>query len=328
MQVLTVVNNAMSAGFFACCSVKLTKLIDHMNKWNKIPDHVDGTNLFQLYKPVALRNADITLHFFRDYKTESTGALPLTAQYSVQTQVRNYHNVKYADITPYIRKFFMASEEIKGIETKLTKKYGIDFAKQQYCAVYYRGLDKLYETPLGTYTMYIEKMKEIRVRVPQVIFIVQSDEKAFIDAIKAATGVGPIILFDENEVTEGNMGIHRLQTPDQNHEKIKTFFAIVLILSKCQHLVCSSGNCSMWMLLYRGHSSGVVQCLNDKWYERSTAPHQDETANNVLKYVPRAGIVPKGLTRTPAEMRFLAEGADMVKRKQRKWIPRRGTQFA
>jgi len=40
--------------------------------------------------------------------------------------------------------------------------------------------------------------------------------------------------------------------PHMNYEFSKYFLAIVIIMSKCKHVVCGSGNISMWIAFFRG----------------------------------------------------------------------------
>ena len=48
---------------------------------------------------------------------------------------------------------------------------------------------------------------------------------------------------------------------------IFVIFATFLIISKCKYLICSSGNCSIWMMYYRENANNIYQFLNDKWIE-------------------------------------------------------------
>ena len=41
--------------------------------------------------------------------------------------------------------------------------------------------------------------------------------------------------------------------------------ATFLILSKCKHIIMSSGNCSLWTIYYRGNADNIYQYLNDKF---------------------------------------------------------------
>ena len=39
-----------NSGFFSCCSVKLTKIIEFINSNKRLPDNVDSSEQFKLYK--------------------------------------------------------------------------------------------------------------------------------------------------------------------------------------------------------------------------------------------------------------------------------------
>jgi roadblock/LC7 domain-containing protein len=37
------------------------------------------------------------------------------------------------------------------------------------------------------------------------------------------------------------------------------YLAITKIMSKCKYVVCNTGNCSLWITLFRGNADNVVQ---------------------------------------------------------------------
>ena len=55
-----------NAGFFSCCSVKLSNIVDFINIYKKLPDHVDSSAQFSWYKKIP--NKDITFDYFENYK--------------------------------------------------------------------------------------------------------------------------------------------------------------------------------------------------------------------------------------------------------------------
>ena len=56
-----------NAGFFSCCSVKLSNIVNFINKYKKIPDIVDSSVQFDWYKQSS--NEDITYDYFKHYDT-------------------------------------------------------------------------------------------------------------------------------------------------------------------------------------------------------------------------------------------------------------------
>ena len=37
------------------------------------------------------------------------------------------------------------------------------------------------------------------------------------------------------------------------------YLAITIMMSKCKYVVCNTGNCSLWITLFRGNADNVVQ---------------------------------------------------------------------
>ena len=94
--------------------------------------------------------------------------------------------------------------------------------------------------------------------------IVQSDNTYFIDEVKSK--FSNAISFDENVSSTTDKGIHNEHSSDENYLIMKNFLAIVYIISKCKYIICSSGNCSIWMMFFRGNGQNVKQLFNNQWY--------------------------------------------------------------
>ena len=75
-----------------------------------------------------------------------------------------------------------------------------------------------------------------------------------------------IIIIDENRTSYTSKGIHYEQSLSTNYYDMLNFLSTIIILSKCKYIICSSGNCSIWIMLYRGHNKNVIQYLNGNWY--------------------------------------------------------------
>ena len=60
MSILKIKHNA---GFFSCCSIRLIDIIHYFNENKTLPDEVDSSEQFSLYK---LDQNDITSLFFKE----------------------------------------------------------------------------------------------------------------------------------------------------------------------------------------------------------------------------------------------------------------------
>ena len=50
-----------------------------------------------------------------------------------------------------------------------------------------------------------------------------------------------------------------------NNEFSKYYLGITIIMSKCNYIICGSGNCSQWIMYYRGNNNNTIQNLEGKW---------------------------------------------------------------
>lgn len=252
-----------SAGFFACCSIKLIEILKFKSEHHIIPDTVDSSNMWDLYKPDNLQD-DITYHFFiDDKKTNSIGGslTRLTPDFDYGTQYRCYKEYNYRDLSPYITKYFSPSKNILHIETKLLRKYNID--TDNYCAVYYRGTDKASETQLGSFESFQNKVNEIVLQNKATKILIQTDSTKFLEYMK--NEYSNILAFNESITSISNLGTHNENSPNFNYMAVKYLFATALIISKCKYIVSSSGNVASWIMQYRGNGDNVHQFSRDKW---------------------------------------------------------------
>ena len=258
-----IIVNKNTIGFFACCCDILKHIIDYYNTNKKIPDSVDTSLQFDIYKPSSLKD-DITYHFFKKSIENNNNNINIenNIDFGYAHQYYKYSDIKYNELQPFIETYFSPSQDILNIQKQLLDKYNINV--DQYCAVYYRGTDKKTETTIGTFDTYIDKMNDLLNTDNNIKFIIQSDNQEFIDIVKSK--IQNCISFDENVASYTDKGIHNENTPDDNYIIMKNFLAIVLIMSKCKYIICSSGNCSLWIMLFKGNGKNVKQFLNNEWF--------------------------------------------------------------
>jgi hypothetical protein len=250
-----------NAGFFSCCSVKLDKIVKFVNSNNKLPDIVDSSQLFKLYK--INKDADITFSYFENYNNIMDIKIISPIDYFEHYQYKDYSKLNYKDINPLIKKYFSPSFKINEIISNIENKYNI--VHDNTLAVYYRGTDKYKETQLSSFDEFYEQIIRIVGINKDIKILLQSDSANFIDYINDKSFKN-IIIIDENKTSYTNKGIHLEQSSNANYYDMLNFLSTILIISKCKYIICSSGNCSIWTMFYRGHNKNIIQYLNGTWY--------------------------------------------------------------
>ena len=248
-------------GFFSCCSIKLNDIVTFINSNLKLPNSVNSFNLFMLYKNNF--NEDITYHFFK-HDNDINIDITYPINYHHSNQFIQYSELDYKNINPLIKKYFSPSDFVICRTNDLINKYNIQYDNT--LAVYYRGTDKSKETKIASFEEYYEKIKKIIEINPNINILVQTDTSQFIDYINSKK-LKNLIIIHENNTSYSNTGIHYEKNTKDNYNDMFNLYSTFLIISKCKYIIFGSGNCSIWIMLYRGHYKNVIQYLNDKWYD-------------------------------------------------------------
>jgi hypothetical protein len=291
-----------NGGFFSCCSIRLLRIIDFYNKYKKLPDIVDSSEQFLIYKKENI-NDDITFSYFEHYSNinfpeniykfintndnekqlgEISGSIEINTlngldkdnytyiEYNTDSIIRKepqflpYNEIDF-NIIPFIKKYFTPSKNIYDIINKIEEKYNIDYSNL--CVLFYRGNDKICETLIESYENFLIKANQIKNKEPNIRFLIQSDEIEFYEFMLKEF---PDSLFFKDEIRTINknitMSVDKINT-NVNNEFSKYFLAIIIIMSKCKYIICGSGNCDIWIIHYRGNTQNVFQSLNLKWID-------------------------------------------------------------
>ena len=246
-------------GFFSCCSVKLMKITDYINEHLKLPTLVDSSRQFGWYKN---NNQDITYDYFEHY--DNTDDINITKiDYHENYQFSDYSTLDPC-IFPVMKKYFTPSKNILHIIEKLEIKYNLKY--DNICVLFYRGNDKITETKLCDYEEYLKYAQDVLKKNPNVIFLIQSDETEFIEYMSNQFPNSFYFRDEIRHMKKCNSTVDHVFR-DKNNEFSKYYLAITIIMSKCKYIICGSGNCSIWIILYRGHHHDVYQNINGKWIE-------------------------------------------------------------
>jgi len=254
-------------GFFSCCSVRLQEIITFFNFYKKLPYRVDSSLQFALYKPIHDKKSDITHEYFDENLTNKYVINYKTnINYHNIYQFKNYKNIDIHSLIPFLIKYFSPSIKIKSIVRFMELKYKLTKQYNNICVLFHRGNDKSTETKICSHEEIIRKAKEYFERNPNTVFLLQSDETEFIEKAFKEFPTNSIVFKDEiRHIRKNNNKTVDIIMKDYNHLFSKYYLAITIIMSKCNYIICGSGNCSIWIIFYRGHSNNVLQYLNGEW---------------------------------------------------------------
>tara|TARA_B100000945_G_C20337876_1_gene575872 strand:+ start:209 stop:1066 length:858 start_codon:yes stop_codon:yes gene_type:complete len=235
-------------GFFSNCSVALREIINYIHDNNSIPLRIESKNSFTEYKS---ENATLSEWF-----VNPENALSQILQKNIQqTQSNNDIFQHWFENDPYtfnveafqmlIHTYFKPNDEIEHLKNSLKSKYNIDPSNTLF--LYLRGTDKAIEMSKTPEEIMIQKCKDLQ---NNLNIIVQSDEPTFIERVK--NECINVIHIEELETRGHNDIIGR-----NRHSKV--LLACTLIASECNTIIMTTGNVSLWMLLYRGHNTNVHQ---------------------------------------------------------------------
>ena len=257
------------AGFFSVCTVIVYGIIEYIEKNKKYPLKINSQNSFSWYKKDGetgsifndyfLENTDPCMNYdfltdIKDYFTDDSNEI----------QFCNFSKLRYDMINPIIKNYFSPSKDILERIQLLDSKYSLDY--ENTCVLFYRGNDKATEMALCSYEDMYKIALQVQKENPVIKFLIQSDETEFIDYMIDKFPHSSFYFKNEiRHIKRSNDTVDRVYK-HLNNEFSKNFLAITLCMSKCRNIICESGNCSLWIMLFRNNSNGVCQFLNGNWF--------------------------------------------------------------
>lgn len=267
---LTVLNE-YNGGLFSSSFVILFNLVKYYKKYLTTPDLVDTKTMFYKYNPFEysgyLNSSHSIINSF--YKFDSNNINIDNVNNVIldwDAQFDSYNILDFKNINQFIQKYFTPSDEIESYINIIEKEYNIDYDNT--CVLFFRGNDKITETPnMCSHEDIIDKGKKILETNPNIRFLIQSDETEFIEKCKSVFINN--IVFDNyccHINTNRRLSIQLITNDKLSVFKYgKYFLAISYIMSKCKYVVCTTGNCSLWIVLFRGNCEGIYQNKDKIW---------------------------------------------------------------
>ena len=253
-----------NAGFFSCCSIRLDNIVRYINANSKFPESVDSSTQFNWYKKNTNLSDDITYEYFEHYDNIQENNIYSENDYNGDSQWIVYSQLDYKKLTPIINKYFSPSTRILNIIEDIKTKYNLKY--DNICVLFYRGNDKITETNLSNYDDYLIYANSVLEKDPNILFLIQSDETEFIEFMSAKFPNNSFYFNDEIRHMRRCINTVDRVMQNTNYEFSKYYLAITIIMSKCKYVICGSGNCSLWIMLYRGNCDNTYQHLHYSWH--------------------------------------------------------------
>jgi hypothetical protein len=257
---MALVTTDNGAGFFSCCSFRLSHIVTYINARKQLPIHVDSSQQFAMYKRHA--GEDVTAEIFAQPDPRN----PIVYSYiwyHWMHQTRMYRTLDFQQLCPLVWTYFVPSSAVQMLAAQIVRHYGI--CVETCVGVYYRGTDKYKETNIDTYERFSSKLREVFDPTKHTSVLVQTDTQQFLEHMQAVWTESPIHVVQELRTSNGQLGIHNESSSQENFHDIQHLLAVVTILSACHTILCTTGNVSKWIVLYRGTCEHVFQNLECKW---------------------------------------------------------------
>lgn len=254
-----------NAGFFSCCSIRLWEICQFFNRHRTLPFIVDSSEQFKWYKSEN-KNDDITYEYFKD---NGKGNIQFYKEisYFYEDQYKKYNTLDFTEVIPFIRHYFSPSNKILDIVNEIENKYNLKNQYENLVVIFYRGNDKNTETTICSYEEIANKANEVLKKNSNLKFILQSDETDFLTYMIEKFPESIVFKDEIRHMSRCMNTVDKVTFKETAFHYSKYYLAITLIMAKCNSIICTSGNCSIWILFFRENARNVYQYLNDSWVQ-------------------------------------------------------------
>ena len=218
-----------------------------------LPDKIDYSMGFKRFKSDPER--DIFPDFYRINPDQEVTPKNIILPDENRKQFEIYDFEYYNQV---VKRFFNPSGVVTDRWQMLTEKYDIDPEKT--VSVLYRGTDKGTEVRLASPEDYLDVVKQILDQTPANRVLVQTDQTQVLDYFKSELG-NMVVSFSETPSTSGNNSMIDTMEKDKRDmtDWMQWFDAALRCVAECAYVVNHTGNCGLWMNLYRGNVDNVFQ---------------------------------------------------------------------
>ena len=263
------------SGFFSCCSIKISGLSWYLEKYGKLPRELSCEEMLKPYKPYDSQEEAETYDAFSVYFEASSPANDIQLSYRriannhydyfLYYQYAQYNQLDFTRFLGLRDQFFSPNEPVKEFIELFQRQLSISTDDKKFVGVYYRGTDKEKETTIAEPELFMAKMHQLEQQHGKLTFVVQSDVGKFYEL--CTNEFENVLSFPETGINQSETsGYHFENSNTKALEKsTQALLASFIVLSKLEHLICSSSNGSLWINLYRNNTNNVHQFLNGEF---------------------------------------------------------------
>ena len=201
---------------------------------------------------------DISPYFFKEYKQPKDKIRG--SSFKHWNQFHPYTSDLIDNLKPFINCCYSPSDNILTRIKFIEEKYKLEYSK--ICVLFFRGGDKSTETKLPKYEEYVDIVNQHFKDTSNIKFLIQTDELEFMKFMIAKFNNNIIFKDETRQLPKKVKGQPDRTNMWNNFEFIQNFLAIIIIMSKCKHVYCNSGNCALWLRLYRPKKEGFYQWIH------------------------------------------------------------------
>jgi hypothetical protein len=236
-------------GFFSTLSIIMIGLIRSSVPIKKIDaskcfgHYKLGHHMYKNYWPILFK--DIDIHSCCE-KPEEFNVWIVNQKFTI--------NLEKFDA--YIKKYFSPNYTVQNRKNQFISNYSI--TPSNCLAIHYRGTDKISEVKLTPVDSYIKKANEILSIEPNLKILIQTDDFHILDRLERE--FPNAVYIKELPVSNSGRGVHLSPHLIKNGlDYAIDFFASILLISQCKHVITHTGNVAFWTLLYRNSYNNFTQ---------------------------------------------------------------------
>jgi hypothetical protein len=230
---------------------------------------------------LTLTEYDDTLNFYTelfklnnekfDLSDISDEVLQRTLRYQEPSHLglgREKHHINFDIISRVIKKYFSLSDNTKKVYDSILEKYNIDFENTIF--IWARKTDKVVENQVPSVDTYLKIIYDNNLENKKIIL--QTDDITVFNEFKSKISIN---ILDELPFSDDLNGFHvKLNLVSDTTfytkynmskvEYLQRFLSLVIIASKCQHVILYPGNLSMVVPMIRGNFDNVYSFFDNE----------------------------------------------------------------